>query len=631
MSDIITNGTEIKQRIISEINGATQCIYVAMAYFTDRDIATSIIEAKKNRNVKIDVILSSNAQNETVKQMLLDADISVHAFDTGDARGIMHHKFCLLDNKTSINGSYNYSYNASNNNVENIHVSYDYKIYDQFLTEFEKLKYNIDHEIAVNAASQVPSKPNEIQPMNIVDAFSQQLQNLVYSSAQISTEEYKKQGYDKSRESAGHIDIFRIEYQNIQEEIRVYATNDGLGSKKNVLTANISGAFESRKTDIEIEKEAELDAAKRENELEIRQTKERLTDLKEEKLLFETGNVNTGERGLSQINREIEKNKLEKRSIEQSFIVKRFWTVGSVFSVLGLCLLCFYLSMFFASAMYKVFFEGNIIRAKLEAGLNPGLPQIVDANAIVKIFNEQGILFGLMAMLFFVIPILLSNLELLGSKKKWVNSLSFWVGVLIFDVVVSAMVAINTDEIKSLLIGQNSNMQIWEVVKHGEFWLIFVFGMIPLIITHFLIVNIENSYNNSQREIVDSEKSLKIKMLDSEMIDLLAEREIVNNKIGVKHELIQGLVENIQSLEKAMNDSVSQIQNKYAGLLSQISNIYEDFRAKITSGKIFTDEILSSVISSYKSGFIEYLPEFYAENEVSKRVKEIEQTLKVNN
>ena len=281
--------------------------------------------------------------------------------------------------------------------------------------------------------------------------------------------------------------------------------------------------------------------------------------------------------------------------------------------------------------MYKVFFEGNIIRAKLEAGLNPGLPQIVDANAIVKIFNEQGILFGLMAMLFFVIPILLSNLELLGSKKKWVNSLSFWVGVLIFDVVVSAMVAINTDEIKSLLIGQNSNMQIWEVVKHGEFWLIFVFGMIPLIITHFLIVNIENSYNNSQREIVDSEKSLKIKMLDSEMIDLLAEREIVNNKIGVKHELIQGLVENIQSLEKAMNDSVSQIQNKYAGLLSQISNIYEDFRAKITSGKIFTDEILSSVISSYKSGFIEYLPEFYAENEVSKRVKEIEQTLKVNN
>ena len=116
MNDIITNGTEIKRRIIFEINSARHCIYVAMAWFTDRDIAAAIIEAK-NRNVTVDIILSSNAQNEIVKLMLRGANINVHAFETGDARGIMHHKFCLIDNKISINGSYNYSYNASNNTV----------------------------------------------------------------------------------------------------------------------------------------------------------------------------------------------------------------------------------------------------------------------------------------------------------------------------------------------------------------------------------------------------------------------------------------------------------------------------------------------------------------------------------
>jgi len=63
MNDIITNGTEIKQRIISEINNAQQCIYLAMAWFTDRDIANTIIG--KGRNVTVDIILSSN-------------DISVH-------------------------------------------------------------------------------------------------------------------------------------------------------------------------------------------------------------------------------------------------------------------------------------------------------------------------------------------------------------------------------------------------------------------------------------------------------------------------------------------------------------------------------------------------------------------------
>ena len=69
MSDLITNGTEIKQRIISEINNAQQCIYLAMAYFTDREIAMAIVEAN-NRKVQVDIILSSNAQNETVKLML---------------------------------------------------------------------------------------------------------------------------------------------------------------------------------------------------------------------------------------------------------------------------------------------------------------------------------------------------------------------------------------------------------------------------------------------------------------------------------------------------------------------------------------------------------------------------------
>jgi len=43
MNEIITSGSEIKQRIISEINNAKQCIYVAMAYFTDRDFDNALI------------------------------------------------------------------------------------------------------------------------------------------------------------------------------------------------------------------------------------------------------------------------------------------------------------------------------------------------------------------------------------------------------------------------------------------------------------------------------------------------------------------------------------------------------------------------------------------------------------
>lgn len=626
MNDLITNGTEIKQRIISEVNNAKQCIYVAMAYFTDRDIAMAIVEAK-NRNVTVDIILSSNAQNETVKLMLKGASISVHAFDTGDSRGIMHHKFCLIDNKISINGSYNYSVNASNNNVENIQVSYDIAIYSQFLSEFERLKYNIDNRIAVNETAQIPeTKIQQSQPINIIDTFSQQLHSLVYSAAQIDTGKYKENGYETSKESGGNIDIFRTEFNNIKERIRTYATDEGLGSMKNVLTSNISIAFESTKTNLETEKQEKTDVEKRNNELEKRQIADKKSELKQEKSILESGNHNTGEKGLLQINKEIEKNKLERRTLEQSFVVKKFWTIGTILITLGLVIFIFYLSIFFASAVYKVFFEGNLIRASLEAGINPGLPQLVDANAIIKIFSQQGALFGFIAALFFLIPILLSNLKIIGSENKFVNNLLFWVGLLIFDILVSTMIAINTDEIKCLLVGRESTLQIWEVVKHGEFWLIFIFGMFPLILTHYLIDYIANAYRNSQREIVDAEKNRKIQFLDEEMIDLIADKESLTSKVKENDDVTSEYSTKILNLETEINNLQTQIENSYAELQKQIKAIFDDFSARITSGKIFTDVILNSVISAYKSGFIEFLPEYYSTDQVANRVREIEQT-----
>ncbi len=625
MNDLITNGTEIKRRIISEINNATQCIYVAMAWFTDRDIATAIIEAK-NRNITIDIILSSNIQNETVKLMLKGAGISVHAFETGDARGIMHHKFCLIDSKISINGSYNYSLNASNNNVENIQISDDIGTYSQFFSEFERLKYNIDHNLSVNQTPPIPeTKIQQVQPVNIIDTFSQRLHDLVYSAAQIDTDKYKESGYITSKESQGNIDIFRTEFNNIKERIRTYATDEGLGSMKNVLTSNISIAFESTKTNLESEKQEKIIVEKKSNELERRQITDKISELKQEKSILESGNPNTGDKGLLQINKEFEKNKLERRTLEQSFIVKKFWRIGTILVILGLSVFVFYLSVFFASALYKVFFEGNIIRASLEAGVNPGLPQLVDANAVIKIFRQQGAIFGFISVFFFLIPILLSNLKIIGSENKLVNNLLFWVGLLIFDILVSTMIAFNTDEIKCLLAGRVSTLKLWEVVKLPEFWLIFVFGMFPLILTHYLIDYIIKAHKNSQRDVIDAEKNKRIQLLDEEMIDLNSDKDSLSSRIKQKDETINEYNSKVQILEKEINNSQTQIEGRYAESQRQIKAIFDDFNARIISGRIFTEVILDSVISAYNSGFIEFLPEYYSELEVANRVREIEQ------
>lgn len=427
MNDFITNGTEIKQRIISEIDNAKQYIYVAMAYFTDRDIAMAIVEAK-NRNVTVDIILSSNAQNETVKLMLKGANISVHAFETGDFRGIMHHKFCLIDNTISINGSYNYSLNASTNNVENITVSDDLTTYSQMQLEFERLKFNIDHRIAVNETAQTPKpemKIPEMQPINVIDTFSKRLHDLVYSSAQIDTAKYRQQGNDNSTESKGSIDIFRTEYNNIKERIKTYATDEGLGNMKNILISNVSIAYESTKTNMEAEQQEKINIEKRSNDLEKSQIIDKISEIKQEKLILESGNQNTTEKGLLQINKEIEKNKLDRRILEQSFVVKKFWNLGTTLTTIFLAILGFYLSFFFASAVYKVLFEYNVIQTAVEAGVRPDIPELFDADAIVKIFRQKGAFFGFVGVIFFVFPVALSNIKLFGSKNKWVNGLMF--------------------------------------------------------------------------------------------------------------------------------------------------------------------------------------------------------------
>lgn len=627
MNDFLTNGTEIKQRIISEINNSTKSIFLAMAYFTDRDIAMAIVEAK-NRNVTVDIILSSNLQNETVKLMLKGANISVHAFETGDARGIMHHKFCLIDNRISINGSFNYSLNASNNNVENITVSDDITIYTQMLTEFERLKYNIDNRIAVNDTLSVNKLENivhETQPLNHIDIFNKRLNDLVFSASDIDTAKYRQQGLDNSRESQGNLNIFRSEYENIKERIKIFATDEGLGSKKNTLTANIKYAYESTKTNIDNEKQEKINVAKRNYDIDLKLINENILEIKKDKNILESGNTNTGEKGVLQVNKEIEKNKIEKSSLEQTFIIKKFWSLSTILSIIGLIIFSFFLSIFFASAVYKVFFEENVIRALSLAGANPKIPQLIDANAIYKITTSQGLVFGVFSAFFFIIPILLTNLKLFGNDNKYL----FVFFLIIFDVVTSSMVAFNQDYIRCLIEGKQSTLQIWEVLKHGEFWLIFLFGSAPLFLTHYLINFISDSYKSSRKDIVDSEKHNRIQHLDKEMIDLVAEKDLLTGKISLKDEAIKIQNEKLLKLNSEINNIDNQINAKYDDLQYHIKTIFDDYYARIISGKIFTDVIFSSIVSAYKSGFIEYLPMYYSAEQVASRVKEIEQSIDI--
>ena len=87
-------------------------------------------------------------------------------------------------------------------------------------------------------------------------------------------DEYKKLGYDKSKENNGSVEIFKSEFSNLKEQIRLFKLDDSINNKKNNLISNIQTAYENKKDDIEREKQNELNVIKNDFELEKKQIKE---------------------------------------------------------------------------------------------------------------------------------------------------------------------------------------------------------------------------------------------------------------------------------------------------------------------------------------------------------------------
>ena len=93
-------------------------------------------------NVSIKVIVDDNPKNrkflsETNLSTQNGIEIKFQQMLSG-TYGVMHHKFCIIDSKVLINGSYNWTYTANTYSFENFIISRDNQItIDKFSDEFD--------------------------------------------------------------------------------------------------------------------------------------------------------------------------------------------------------------------------------------------------------------------------------------------------------------------------------------------------------------------------------------------------------------------------------------------------------------------------------------------------------------
>ncbi|MCC5945672.1 MAG: DUF1669 domain-containing protein [Bernardetiaceae bacterium] len=130
--------TNIRHHVMGELERAERSIWVAVAWFTDKRLM-GILENKLRSGVEVKLIIVDDEINMGRYGLdYTDFEALGGEYHTVSEE-LMHHKFCIIDKKTVISGSYNWTKRAANQNRENITISSDAAYVKSFIEEFSKL------------------------------------------------------------------------------------------------------------------------------------------------------------------------------------------------------------------------------------------------------------------------------------------------------------------------------------------------------------------------------------------------------------------------------------------------------------------------------------------------------------
>jgi hypothetical protein len=129
----------IAERIEEEINKSQKDIYLAVAWFTNKNLFNSLVK-KSHEGVKVILVISDNEINRNSSINYNDIQKGESKlFWIGGDKSFMHNKFCIIDDYVVITGSYNWSYKAETNFENVVITSGDGELATQFKKEINRI------------------------------------------------------------------------------------------------------------------------------------------------------------------------------------------------------------------------------------------------------------------------------------------------------------------------------------------------------------------------------------------------------------------------------------------------------------------------------------------------------------
>ncbi|MFM5113758.1 phospholipase D-like domain-containing protein [Aeromonas hydrophila] len=140
----------IEEEIKAELLRATASVKICVAWFSFSQYK-HVIHKLRGKGVRIELICNLDRFSEAINPNEFDEFHSVRSYLRA---GLMHHKFCIIDDSVVITGSYNWSRNAINH-LENIIVLYnDFDVIKAYLHQFDDIKMLNDEYHAHNILKQ---------------------------------------------------------------------------------------------------------------------------------------------------------------------------------------------------------------------------------------------------------------------------------------------------------------------------------------------------------------------------------------------------------------------------------------------------------------------------------------------
>lgn len=151
--------SDILRHLQNELSLATKSIKIAVSWFTNFSLFKQIKEIA-NDGAYIQIIINNDLINNGGYCLnlneLIEAGVHISLVEYPH---LIHHKFCIIDDKTVINGSYNWT-RFSENNYENIMIfRNNNELCEDFNEEFERILNLAEHKDIKAMPDSVPQRP----------------------------------------------------------------------------------------------------------------------------------------------------------------------------------------------------------------------------------------------------------------------------------------------------------------------------------------------------------------------------------------------------------------------------------------------------------------------------------------